>query len=66
MYVVHDEDYLMVLMRCQRDKEATSTDLYYLSKPKGAQISVPARSRKFSGDVSTAWKIVDKACCFSG
>ena len=38
VYLMHDEDCLMVLLRCQRDKGEVSTDLYYLDKPKGAQI----------------------------
>ena len=38
VYVMQDENYLMVRQRCQRNREDISTDLYYLDKPRGAQI----------------------------
>lgn len=38
VYVMHDENYLMMRQRCQRSREDISTDLYYLDKPKRAQI----------------------------
>lgn len=38
VYVMQDENYLIVRLRCQRNREDISTDLYYLDKPRGAQI----------------------------